>query len=290
MTSLRRVLLKKLVARRPTHALRLASERLHVFGVHLRLDAGSPLYQAGAGESIELPLDDVIAPIVLAKGRWQTEELDFIGAHQPQRCVLIDVGANIGLITRQMLHRLPGIEAAVCFEPHPGNFRFLERNLAHLPQCHLVQAAVGAAEGELRFYEETGNIGNYSLNLDAMRGKQYRTSVVKCVRADEAHLLGPLPQSLRSLPLVWKSDTQGFDELVMTHLTDDFWSRVHAGVMEIWRIERPAFDRDRLGRILGQFAVRRFGDAPERNVPVDEVLHYSSGVDYQHRDLFFARA
>lgn len=288
--SLRRLLLGKLVARRPAEALLLSCERLHVSGVHLQVPEGSPLFKAGRGESIELPLDDVIAPFVLNHGQWQMEEVDFICAHRPERSVLIDVGANIGLITRQLLHRVSGIEAAVCFEPHPANFRFLTRNLAHLPHCHLLQAAVGATEGELRFYEEVGNVGNYSLNLDAMRGKRYRTSVVRCVRADEAQLLGQLPEPLRAHPLIWKSDTQGFDETIMTSLPDSFWNRVHAGVMEIWRIERPAFDRERLGIVLGGFNVRRFGDEPLRNLAVEEILSYTSGTDYRHRDLFFARA
>lgn len=291
MKSLRRVLLENLVARRPTHALRLGGERLNVFGVHMRVPQDSPLFKAGGGEFIELPLDDVIAPFVLAHGHWQMEELEFIAAHQPAgRSVLIDVGANIGLVTRQLSHRLPNLAGALCFEPHPANFRWLSRNLAHLPQCRLVQAALGTgADEELRFYEEIGNVGNYSLNLDAMRGKRYRTSVVKCVPATESQLLGHLPEALRGYPLIWKSDTQGLDELIMTGLPNSFWSRVHAGVIEMWRIERPAFDRERLAEILGAFTIRRFGAALDRNVSIDEILEYSAGCDYRQDDLYFAR-
>lgn len=291
MKSLRRIVLEKLVARRPAAALRLSCEKLGIFGVHLRVPPVSPLFQSPGGETIELPLDDIIAPFVLKHGQWQMEELEFFKAHLPLgHCVLIDVGANIGLITRQLVQRLPSIAAAVCFEPQPLNFQMLARNLAHLPQCHLVQAAIGASAGELRFYEESDNAGNYSLNLDAMRGKRYRTSVVQCLQASEQQILAPLSEAMRDYPLLWKSDTQGFDELIVTALPDSFWRRVHGGVMEIWRIERPAFDRERLGQILAGFPIRRFGQEPQRNLDVEEILRFSAGMDYRHSDLFFARS
>jgi FkbM family methyltransferase len=290
MKSLRRLLLEKLVARRPRHALQLSGARLNVCALQIRLPERSPLYSRDGGQVVELPLDDVIAPFVLDHGQWQTEELEFIAAHPPPTpSVLIDVGANVGLITRQLMHRLPQIRAAACFEPHPGNFRLLERNLAHLPHCYPVQAAVGERAGDLCFYEEPGNAGNYSLNPDAMRGREYRTSVVKCVPATEAQLLAPLPEELRHHPVVWKSDTQGFDELIVTSLPDTFWSRVAVGVMELWRIERPCFDRQRLARVLANFSVRRFGEDPDRNLAVNDILAFSDGRDYRHSDLFFAR-
>jgi FkbM family methyltransferase len=291
MRSLSRRLLEKLVADRPCHALELSCGRLGVSSVRLRLPATSPLYQSDGGEFIELPADGVLSRSVLTRGDYQPETLEFFRAHGSDgACALLDLGANVGLVTRQLLHGLPQIAAAVCFEPHPGHFALLARNLAHLPQCHAVQAAVGTSDAEMHFYEELRNAGNYSLNSDAMRGREHRTSTVRCISASEARLLAPLPEAARGLPLLWKSDTQGFDEAIMTCLPNGFWSRVIAGVMEIWRIERPAFDRQRLNEVLAEFPVRRFGDELGRNVPVAEILEFSAGNDYGHRDLFFARA
>jgi FkbM family methyltransferase len=276
MKSLRRLLLERLVARRPRHALLLSSAHLNVSGLQLRLAPESPLYRAGGGETVEFPLDEVLAPFVLDHGQWQTEELAFFEAHVAQQAsVLVDVGANVGFITRQVMHRLPRVVAAVCFEPHPGNFTYLK---------------LGRQNGELLFYEETNNAGNYSLNIDAMRGKDYRTSAVKCIAASEQAILAALSEAQRALPVIWKSDTQGYDEIIMTALPDSFWNRVQCGVMEITRIERPPFDQDRLGSILKGFEVLRFGDDVARNLAVDEVLEFAGGGDYRHRDLFFARS
>lgn len=291
MKSLSRRVLERLVARRPRRALQLSCAHLNVVAVELRVPEDSPLYSSAGGATVELPIDEVIAPDVLDRGRWQTDVLELFKAHAPaQPCVLLDIGANVGLMTRQLVHALPQIVAAACFEPHPASFKYLQRNLSHLPQCHPVQAAVGMAGGDLVFYQDLRNAGNYSLNPDAMRGQRYTTTRVRGVAADEAELLAPFEPSQRTLPIVWKSDTQGFDERIVTSLSDAFWAQVHCGVMEVSRIDRPQFDRNRLGAILERFAVRCFADDPQRIVPVEEVLEFSQGMDNRHRDVFFARS
>src|SRR5262245_55958946 len=133
MKSLRRWLMETLIADRPVRAMQITAAHFGVSGLQLRVPQKSPLFAANGGETIELPMDEVITPFVLAHGQWQSEELEFFGAHlPPDRGVLVDVGANIGLVTRQLMHRLPAIAAAVCFEPHPTNFGLLSRNLSHL--------------------------------------------------------------------------------------------------------------------------------------------------------------
>ena len=295
MKSFRRTLFDRLVlARRPSvPTVQMASallSSLGMVGITVRLASHSPLYRANGGELVDLVVDDVLAPHVLASHQWQSEEVDFLRMHgMRQPCVLVDVGANIGLVTRQLLHQTPQIAAAVCFEPHPQNFHYLRRNLKHLEQCYLQQTALGPFEGELVFFEDTHNIGNYSLNADAMQGKEHRTSVVRCTKATMENLVAPLPESVRHLPILWKSDTQGFDETIVTMLPDEFWSKVRAGVMEIWRIDRPAFDAHRLASILREFDVLHFGDSPALKVSAEDVVRYAEGRDGGSRDLHFAR-
>lgn len=290
MKSLNKIVLEKLVAHRPSRALRLSAERLGINRVTLRVPQGSPLFRRDDGETLELPLDRIIAPWVLDHGYWQMEELSFVAAHAPkQPLVLFDIGANIGLMTRQFMHALPCIVGAVCYEPHPLHFKLLSRNLAHLQHCCLVQAAAGAAAGQLAFYEDLHNAGNYSLNLDAMRGREYRTSIVDCVRAHDGEFLSRLTVETAKLPIIWKSDTQGFDEIIATSLSDDFWRRVPVAVMEISRISRPEFDTARLSNILEQFPIRRFGSRPEQ-LSVEDVLQFAGGGDALHEDLLLAKS
>jgi FkbM family methyltransferase len=283
-------LLRRLVKRHPFEAIRLAAPGLSISGLTLNLTAGSPLYRDRGGRTVELPIDGIISPAVVATGVWQEEELTFIGEHLPQAaCALVDVGANVGLVTRQLMHRFARIEGAVCFEPHPGNFRMLAHNLAHLPQCTAVPAALGTESGKLRFYEDEYNAGNYSLNRDSLRGRPFRETEVDCLDTSEDEILGRLPEATRTHRLVWKSDTQGFDEIIATRLPNTFWARVAVGIMEISRIDKPSYDQARLGAILDQFPIRRFSSEPSRNLATAEILSFASGRDTQYADLYFAR-
>lgn len=275
MKSLNKLLLEKLVAHRPSRCACLK---------------GALCFREAGGEVLELPLDTIIAPQVLDHGCWQMEEVNFVAAHAPKKpLVLFDIGANIGLMTRQLMHTLPNIVAAVCYEPDPLHFQVLSLNLAHLQHCRLVQVAAGAAAGQVSFYEDMHNIGNYSLNIDAMPGREYRTSTVECVRAHDAEFLSRLPSETAQLPIIWKSDTQGFDEIIATSLSDDFWSRVPVAVMEISRISRPKFDAARLASILELFPIRRFGSRSEL-LSVKDILHFADGSDALHEDLLLAKA
>jgi len=289
MTSLRKLLLNKLVARAPTRAFRLSAEKLGVSQVTIRLEEESPLFRPDGGETLELPLDDVIAPWILDHGSWQLEELDFIVEHAPRGpFVLFDIGANIGLVTRQLMHRLPHIAFAVCYEPHPGHFQVLSRNLAHLKNCCLVQVAIGPHAGELQFYEDVHNSGNYSLTVEAMEGNTYRKRTVRCMPARDDELLGRLPTDAADLPIVWKSDTQGFDEAIVTSLSKEFWKRVSVAAMEISRINKPEFVDSTLAEILELFPVRRFGGEPEL-LSVSDVMQFARGSGGPHKDLLLAK-
>ncbi len=291
MKSLNKILLEKLVAHRPSRALRLSAEKLGIDRVTLRLSERSPLFRRDGGEFLEFPIDGVIAQSLLDHSSWSMEEVDFIAAHAPKDpLVLFDIGANIGLMTRQLMHRLSNIVAAVCYEPHPLNFLLLSRNLAHLENCCLVQAALGAENGQLSFYEDVHNIGNYSLNIDAMRGHKYRTSTVECVRSHDGEFLSRLSTKMVDLPIIWKSDTQGLDEAITTSLSNDFWSRVPVAVIEISRISRPAFDAARLARIFELFPIRRYASCPEQQLSVTEILKYATGSDGLHKDLLLAKS
>ena len=59
------------------------------------------------GSTLRLPMDSIIGPRTLADGHWHDEHTRLIRdlmAQQPaQRCFLIDIGANIGLVTRHLL-------------------------------------------------------------------------------------------------------------------------------------------------------------------------------------------
>jgi len=89
----------------------------------------------------------------------------------PQRCHLIDVGANIGTIVIPALKR--GLfKSATALEPSPGNLRLLRANLVLnvlLHEVEILEFAVGDASGETLHLEESEvNSGNHSIGREGL--------------------------------------------------------------------------------------------------------------------------
>lgn len=287
---LHRWFLRRSVARHPVAAFDAAATRLGVEGVAVRVPPSSALFRAGDGEVVELPYDRSIATTVMARGTWQPEAVEFLASHAPAApTVLVDVGAHVGLVARALVHRVPSVAWTVCVEPHPVHVAYLRRNLAHLRDWHVLDAALDAAGAPRALLEDRDNGGNCSLHPAAMHGRPHGTRTVRCVAPTAATLLASVPPALASAPILWKSDTQGSDEAIVTALPDAFWSRVVAGTMELWRMERAPFHRDRLRAVLAGFPVLELSDAPGRRASLDDVLAYVAGRDDRQCDLHFAR-
>lgn len=67
--------------------------------------------------------------------------------------ICIDLGANVGKYTKK-LARLSG--KVYAFEPDPWTFSRLTDATKHLANVECIQAAVGAKDGEINIYRETG--------------------------------------------------------------------------------------------------------------------------------------
>jgi FkbM family methyltransferase len=78
------------------------------------------------------PNDKVIGAAILRKGAYDPEKiavsLDLLRAEGITITQLLDIGANIGTTTIEVLRQLPDV-TGVAFEPEPANFQLLRMNL-----------------------------------------------------------------------------------------------------------------------------------------------------------------
>lgn len=237
-----------------------------------------------------MPLDLVIAPHLLRNHCWQPEEQIFlsqtINGHGTP-VALVDVGANIGIFTRQALNIAPLIQRAFLYEPHPDNYRFLRCNLDIFGPLVISQnVALAEQAGSLELHIDNQNCGNFSLNPNAVqdnaRGQSVQIEALD-IRAESARWMAEGPM------IFYKSDTQGYDEMLATQLEPRFWEEVVGGIMEIWRIKKPAFSIPRFREILDGFPHKAFLDNPEHILTTEEILAYLNGDDYGSKDLGFRR-
>jgi len=78
--------------------------------------------------------------------------------------LILDIGANIGVVSRYLAYRFPHATLH-CFEPIPGNYRMLERNLEGA-RATVHPYGLGAKSGKFKFDVPPGwqsNPGSFSL-------------------------------------------------------------------------------------------------------------------------------
>jgi len=252
--------------------------------LELRLERPTALGQPG--DLLMIPNDRMILPAVLAAGAWLPEQLDFFNEllDKDTEYVLVDVGANIGLFSRQVLKAFPNIASAHCIEPEPANYRALCANLAGLEGTAVFthRLALGAQAGTAAFFADIENCGNNSVHEDAMRDRAFAQSTISVTAA------GPWLSALLpgAEPIIWKSDTQGNDEAIVAAIPWPIWRRVRVAMIELWRIQKP--------KIWISDFLERVADMPHRRlgtleVSVEDVARYLESDDWTFEDLYLWR-
>jgi FkbM family methyltransferase len=206
---------------------------------------------------------------------------------------LIDVGANIGLVCVPVVERTQA--RAICFEPEPENFAFLQRNVAR----HGLQARVRTCPlachdqpGRLPLLLSDDNLGDHRLQRTAA-GSDRRAIWVETQRLDDV-LCG---QELEH-PIVMKVDAQGSEVGVFAG-AEETLARTDFLITEYW--PRGIVDHGDDAHSFERF-MRRFPFGAVLHVlPLPEPLHSSDyvfqqlswiandGSDPGFFDLMFAR-
>lgn len=259
-------------------------ETLTRTGILLTLSEDGPL--GAAGQTLLVPDDKIMSPTIVSEARWEYDNIVLFAEHLKESggYTLVDIGANIGLFSRQLQILTDRIDRVLCLEPDDRNFNALRFNLAPFgARNELFNIALSTKDGMVELFRDTENIGNYSINADAMRERMFdQVQTTGC----EAKTWLRSNLSLAG-PLAWKSDTQGFDEVIISRTPIEIWERIDVALVEIWRIDKPEFDLAALRDRLGSFPNRRLGD--EEGVSVDDIVSYLSGSDWQFKDLLMWR-
>jgi hypothetical protein len=119
---------------------------------------------------LRLNCDNAISPYTLLTSTWQPEEFSFVQRTTTSlpAFTLIDVGANVGLFSRQCLARLANCKLVYAYEPDAQNFDLLKFNLAPFADVRCFNVALSDSDGATTYYLDPDNSGNYSLNSAAM--------------------------------------------------------------------------------------------------------------------------
>lgn len=153
-----------------------------------------------------------------------------------QRGLVLDIGANIGMITTALLtHGWYG--RAVCFEPSPENLRLLRQNISQNrldDRVTVVGSALSSAAGEATFELSESNAGDNRVRTGAAPGAYHeeRRATITVPVDTLDHALGAAGIAAHDVSLIWM-DIQGHEAKCL----DGARATLAAGmpvVMEFW--------------------------------------------------------
>jgi FkbM family methyltransferase len=248
----------------------------------------SPLYFSVGGKSYPLWLsaDNVIGLSTFRDQSWDIRKIKFfqlISERIDSKICLVDIGANIGLFTRQFFSQIKKSHLAYCYEPQKFNFTLLDRNLSGLGiKTYLNNFAISDDSKPQTLFQDNENNGNFSLNISAMEDKKFTTSQVEVIAGSEEEK----KWQANGLPIFMKIDTQGHDEKICTSFTLELWKQVKALSIEIWNIEKTGFDEDKFSEILDLFPYKVWENEPLKVVSTKEIMKMKVENNNRSEDLF----
>ena len=202
------------------------------------------------------------------------ETLDTIEGWIPEQGVVLDIGANVGLFTEELLERRPRVECHL-FEPVQRYFSACEERHAGRAGVHLWQLALSNSNEERPIYKAKHNPGANSVVPEIMFDRRENSMVqpdtiveeetIRCVRFTDF----AKEQGLTSVAFI-KIDTEGFDYAVLQGLagfladtpqlppiltellSEDYhplWEQQHAALEAMFALGYTRFDEGELPKV-----------------------------------------
>lgn len=175
---------------------------------------------------LQCKINDEIENRLLIGKIWDRSLMELIAQVLEKRGgAMIDIGANVGAISIPLAVAFPD-HVFYCFEPHPGIFNRLQKNihLNHLQNIITVQQAASDLNGEISFFAQTesGNMGLSSMLKHAVTSDKEEITVTS-VTIDKY-----VTNQIKSDIVLIKIDVQGGEINVLR------------GMREVLKIMRPA--------------------------------------------------
>jgi FkbM family methyltransferase len=157
-------------------------ERVFRFFLHLFLPRrGEIVFR---GRRLFINASDISLFPSLITGEFERKELDWLISRYSKRagrCLLIDIGANIGVYSCFFLACSP-LFKAICFEPDPRNRKYLEANLTNnipdVDQWNIVSAAVSNKCGKSFFRQMPDNGQSHLINTITAEAKALEVETI----------------------------------------------------------------------------------------------------------------
>tara|TARA_B110000114_G_C14992108_1_gene357051 strand:- start:66 stop:914 length:849 start_codon:yes stop_codon:yes gene_type:complete len=180
---------------------------------------------------IQTRIDQIITPNILKKGKWDYFIIKFICKYiknKTNQFSFIDLGSNIGLITRQLYLKKPDIKNFHCIEPEKENYNILLNNLDSVKNVYTYNCALTNQEsGIKKMYLNKNNFGDFSL----LKNSNKTTTYINTLNASS--FFNKIISKHKINKIIYKSDTQGLDEMIVLSLSKKILDKIDMMILEI---------------------------------------------------------
>ncbi len=178
-------------------------------------------------DKIYLIPDEIVTPYVLKNTCWDYEIIQFIKKNiKNKNNIFMDIGANVGLITKQLFTSNIDIKKILCFEPDKNTFECLEKNLSNNKIVTNYNFGLGLKTMSLKLYKNKMNSGDSSF---VKKTKIYEICKIKNIN----FFLKKNYNIIHNNYLIYKSDTQGMDEELFIGIEDKYFKKIKIAIIEI---------------------------------------------------------
>lgn len=251
------------------------------------LNCNTPL--GSARENIHLPNDDAIFKSVLAKGVWNYQNAAFLSKiinKSGDDSTFIDLGANVGLITKEVMALTSHMEVNfVVVEPLPFHLSALRKNI-NSKTVEIIGKAFSPSGENIYINLDLSNLGNSSLFPEILSHSRQKQESIQC-----AGISAPdFEKSVEKGKIILKSDMQGAESFVFASFSDKFWERLEGGVIEV--LTHPKIriaDVEVISAQLAQFKFLSWSSSSLSRTTIKEILNFWIQKDFSQRDLYFRR-
>ena len=178
-------------------------------------------------EKIYLIPDEIMTPFVLKNNHWDYEIIKFIKKYKIKKNnVFLDIGSNIGLVSKQLIEANIKINKFLCFEPNKNSFECLKLNLSSNNKVNLYNFGLGLKNQNLKLYKNKMNSGDSSF---IKKKVNFEICIIKNINS----FFKKNNKILDGKKLIYKSDTQGMDEEIFVGLKEKYFDNINIAIIEI---------------------------------------------------------
>lgn len=197
--------------------------------LNLTLNNNTPLGKKN--EKLILPLDEIITPRIFKNEQWDYFIIKFIKKNiKYKNNYFFDIGANVGLISRQLQKLDLKIKNYFCFEPEKNNFNILSKNLIN-KKTYLYNFGLASKNKKTKIFDNKLNKSDKSVHFD--KNVVTKNNLSKIILKDSNIVFKKIIHDKKVNHIIYKSDTQGMDEEIFLNLDYEILDKIYLLILEI---------------------------------------------------------